>query len=848
MKKILLSFMALGLTLSSWAYDFMGSDDGFYYTITSSTAPYTVQVTYETMGATANYTGDANPDGSLTIPATTKYNGITYSVTSIGSLAFYDNGYNSWSGFTSITLPSTITSIGSDAFRGCKKLTSITIPAATTTLGSSAFLNCSSLASVTILSNITAINYNTFEGCSSLTSITLPSTVTSIGSSAFYGCVKLTSITIPSGVTSIATHTFRDCSSLTSITLPSGVTSIGQFAFYGCSGLTSATIPSTVTSIGDYAFNGCSSLTTITCLATTPPSTSSATFSNTSSTVVVPCTSIDTYKATSYWNSFGNYSVATFTQNGIRYQPNALCNEVSVLSNSYSGSVTIPASVTYNGTIYAVTSIGNNAFYNCTGLTSVSIPEGVTSIGNYTFYNCYSLTSSLTLPSTLTSIGNYAFLSCSMTSVNIPEAVTSIGDFAFSGCSHITSLTIPEKVTSIGANAFQGCHGLTSLTISSDNTAIGYSAFYDCTGLTSLTIPSSVIGERAFYGCTGLTSVVISSSVTAIGKNAFTNCTGLTALTISSACNAIGESVFVGCTGLTAVTIPSSVIGTSAFAGCTGLTSVVFTSSVTSIGSIAFYGCTNLVSATIASSVTSIGAEAFSECTGLTSIYAKSTAPGTITLGTNVFYNVNKSTCTLYIPTGSYAAYKGAAQWQSFLNTVEASPTVTTQAVSDITAATATGNGTITNLGYPANVIDYGVCWSSTNSTPTIEDSYVSNGITTTTGAFPASLTELTAGTTYYVRAYATNDTGTAYGNVVSFKNTSTGTENTFSSDARISIQNGQLVIRKLVEEETITVYNIQGIAIYGGKVSADTQTISLPAGGVYIVKVGEKVEKVVYP
>ena len=153
--------------------------------------------------------------------------------------------------------------LGDYAFYGCSGLTSLTIPSSVTSIGREAFRDCSGLTSLTIPSSVTSIGNDAFWGCSSLTSLTIPSSVTSIGNYAFYGCSSLTSLTIPSSVTSIGYAAFYDCSSLTSLTIPSSVTSIGEAAFSGCSGLTSLTIPSSVTSIGNYAFKGCSGLTSI---------------------------------------------------------------------------------------------------------------------------------------------------------------------------------------------------------------------------------------------------------------------------------------------------------------------------------------------------------------------------------------------------------------------------------------------------------------------------------------------------------------------------------------------------------------------------------------------------------
>ena len=163
---------------------------------------------------------------------------------------------------------------------------------------------------------------------------------------------------------------------------------------------------------------------------------------------------------------------------------------------------TIPASVT---------KIGSDAFYGCSGLTSVTIPVGVTEIGGYAFSGCSDLTS-VTIPASVTIIGSNAFSGCSgLTSVTIPASVTVIGDYAFSGCFRLTSVTIPASVTEIGDHAFLNCSGLTSVTIPASVTEIGDHAFSGCSRLTSVTIPASVteIGINAFFGCSGLTSVTI---------------------------------------------------------------------------------------------------------------------------------------------------------------------------------------------------------------------------------------------------------------------------------------------------------------------------------------------------
>ena len=302
-----------------------------------------------------------------------------------------------------------VTSIGNHAFRGCSWLTSLAIPKGVTSIGDYAFDNCNGLTSVTIPEGMTSIGDYAFYGCSGLTSVTIPKSVTSIGDSVFDNCSGLTSVIIPEGVTNIGDCAFGGCSGLTSVTIPEGVTNIGDYAFSGCSGLISVTIPEGVISIGNYAFSGCSGLTSVT----------------------IP--------------------------EGVTSIENSVFNNCSSLT-----SITIPE---------GVTSIGNHAFWCCSSLISVTIPEGVTSIGDYAFEYCRGLTSAGPIGGGYDyefgwkeKIPSNAFSFCSgLTSVTIPEGVMSIGSNAFSSCSGLTSMIIPKSVMSIGSNAFSSCSGLTDV-------------------------------------------------------------------------------------------------------------------------------------------------------------------------------------------------------------------------------------------------------------------------------------------------------------------------------------------------------------------------------------------------
>ncbi len=207
--------------------------------------------TYDNVNYLLSYVGTKT---NLTLPA--DYNGQNYKI--------YKYAFDGCSGLTSVTIPSSVTSIGSGTFRGCKGLTSISIPDSVTEIGSTAFKYCRGLTSVTIPDSVTSIGSYAFAECSGLTSISIPDSVTEIGGGAFDGCSGLTSITIPDSVTYIGGSAFMDCSGLTSVIIPDSVTYIGERAFYNCSGLTSVTIGSSVTYIGEYAFGDCSGLKNIT--------------------------------------------------------------------------------------------------------------------------------------------------------------------------------------------------------------------------------------------------------------------------------------------------------------------------------------------------------------------------------------------------------------------------------------------------------------------------------------------------------------------------------------------------------------------------------------------------------
>ena len=388
-------------------------------------------------------------------------------------------------------------------------------------------------------------------------------------------------------------------------------------------------------------------------------------------------------------------------------------------TNKYSGAVTIPETVTYNGSTYTVKVIDDWAFSGCNGLTSVTIGNSVSIIGIQAFAHCDNLTS-VNIGSAVTYIGDNVFsytrnlshlvvasenprydsrddcnaviltanniLWAGCQSTVIPNSVTGIRMGAFAGCVGLTSVVIPGSVTGIGTGAFSGCANLESIIVDNGNAA--YDSRDNCNaiietasnrlfaGCQNTVIPSTVtsIGDYAFAGMSGLTSIAIPESVTAIGENAFQDCSGLTSVAIPSSVTSIGKYAFMRCSGLTSVTIPSSVtsIMEGMFLMCSGLTSVTIPCSVTSIGNYAFVECSGLTCLTIPGSVSAIGTWAFWKCTGLTDVYSHIADLSSVTCGSATFYlsDKNYSGRTLHVPQGAADAYQADEHWYPYFEQI----------------------------------------------------------------------------------------------------------------------------------------------------------------------------------
>lgn len=263
--------------------------------------------------------------------------------------------------------------------------------------------------------------------------------------------------------------------------------------------------------------------------------------------------------------------------------------------------IIIPAK--YDG-LY-VTSIGDSAFSNFIGLTSIEIPNSVTSIKYGAFSGCIGLTS-----------------------IEIPDSVITIESFAFSGCIGLTRVEIPDSVTIIGAFAFSGCTGLTSIEIPSSVTIVDYCAFDDCDNISyNIYDNGKYLGntENPYLVIVGVTnntteSFSINPNTKLIGGGVFSKCRNLKSIEIPDGVTSIGVSAFNWCGSLKSIKIPDSVtsIGNSVFSGCTSLKSIEIPNSVTSIGDSAFSGCIGLTSIIIPNSVTSMGDEVFNMCKAIT--------------------------------------------------------------------------------------------------------------------------------------------------------------------------------------------------------------------------------------
>ena len=423
-----------------------------------------------------------------------------------------------------------------------------------------------------------------------------------------------------------------------------------------------------------------------------------------------------------------------FEVDGIWYRYGEVDGEVAVSCRdteyaSYSGQVTVPATVTVEGREYAVTAVGKNAFRNCVDLTGVTLPQSVTRIDDMAFLNCVAL-SSVVIPSGVTTIGQQAFASCfALQSITLPASVRQVASrafaeclsllnvqtpditawlgitfadqyanplamahrlmadghdvqnlvipgnfqavspYAFTDCSTLRSVTCEDGVRTIGASAFAGCFNLASVTLPSTLTSIGSRALADCTTLTVIDVPEGVIEltSSLFSGCTVLTGVALPTTLKTIASSAFADCTALTGIILPDGVTSIGESAFKGCSSLRAVAMPASLtqLGTSAFESCGALTAITIPDGVQEIKMQAFARCGNLAELTLGSSVNAIRLKAFADSRHLAMVTCRGNIPAEVD-NPDVFARSIYNTARLFVPAGARSLYKTTGIWPWF--------------------------------------------------------------------------------------------------------------------------------------------------------------------------------------
>ena len=680
-----------------------------------------------------------------------------------------------------LVIGDSVRTIPNYTFSGFKLISAVTIPYSVTSIGSSAFYNCIGLDSLFIGSGVTTINQYAFENCrnvkylyynaknctgdfstgsgygfydmrDSVRVLVIGDSVRTIPNYAFYGFKGISTLSIPSSVMSIGNYAFSECSNVSqlfyyarnlgtsadwynadsyydsygfrpmtnirSITIGDNIQELPAGLFYNSSNVSKIIIPDSVVLIGEYAFGGCSGLDSL--------------FIGSGMTTIAQnafqgCTNVrylyynardlstnsNWYNTSIDFSSYGFGSMAGLNTiemgNSVQVLPaGVFFNKRELQYVNIAGSVTTIDDYAFGncnnllGVVIpnSVTNIGHHTFENCYNMTNLILPNSVTNIGDYAFYNCTSILG-VVVPNSMTRIGNYVFAGCrSMTNLAIPNSITSIGNHAFEDCVSLPSLIIPSSVTIIGDYSFAGCSGMIGLTIPDTITSIGNHAFEGCVNLSSLSIPNSVtsIGDYAFSGCTNIQgSIHLPNSLTTLGARSFSNCDNILYLHTNNSPASIGDYAFANCDRLVGVTIGDSTpsIGNNAFEGCFRLSQVSVGNSVTSIGNSAFKDCVRLVNPLLPQSLTSIGSYAFDGCI---SIGGEITFPsqmqsigdyayrgiGTITafnmkgmnspsIASHTFESISDS-IPVYIPCGSYMNYYTRNFWENFANLQEVAP------------------------------------------------------------------------------------------------------------------------------------------------------------------------------
>lgn len=611
---------------------------------------------------------------------------------------------------TKITIPSSVTSIGANAFYNCQKLTTVIFaPAADgetgpdLTIAASAFSGCRALVEVTLPARIVSLDISLFSACTTLEyinieegnpyycsldgflctadkrtllfcpagrrgEVTIPVGVEVIGESAFYGCTKITSVVIPFYVTTIEANAFSGCYGMTQLTFQGGSSvkqTIGASAFADCWALTEITFEedSNVTEIGENAFYFVYGLVELT-LPKSLEHVGAGAFSYMNNLVSVTFANGGTGDITLEDSAFYQCSklqAIYLSDNFTRFSSSifANCTNISKIEvDENNETFTARDNVLYTKDVSGI------VYYPTARMGAYTVPSTVTSIADYAFANCIGLTD-LYVSKSVTSIGEYAFYNCiSLLSVEFESGGTEelvIGMYAFANATALTEVILPDTLIHIPDYMFSNMPRLINVTMGANVKTIGDYAFYK-TGVVSFDFSGiESIGDYAF-ALTYLTAAEFSDSLEEIGDYAF-NASKLTKLILPANLTSYGTNIYTSCTMATEIVIETGVtaIPSSAFSGCTNVKQLEIPSSVTTIGMGAFSSCSALTSVTIPSSVTSIGSNAFYSCSQATLTFEEN-GTESLTIGSNAFYNFGRLTngFTLALPArtvslGNYA-------------------------------------------------------------------------------------------------------------------------------------------------------------------------------------------------
>lgn len=660
--------MATAVAVTALAYDF--DQAGLYFNYNSYTGEATL---------TYRDTDFNSYAGVIVIPSQVFHDGQLRDVTAIDFAAFY-NCYL----LQSVTIPSTVRTIGQNAFYNCISLPEVTIPGSVTEVGQGAFSGCTALARVTLSAGATNLAFSTdvFNGCgikhvridrditnSPFAGIaTIEDAVIGAGTSSlctrlFNGCSGLTDFTIEDTSTelSVSDYTlsgtnvqtayvgrdlsstpFYESSTLKTVTVGDMATNIGQYAFFHCTALESVTIGNGVTVIDRYAFQSCNALTTLT-LGNSLKSINYYAFMGCSSLQAVTIPASVTFIDSAGFGQTAALVNATFedgtepisindgafSDTGIK----SLYIGRDITGGPFSGKTTIE-SVTFGN---KVTYIGGYTFNGCRGLTEAHFGNALDSIAEGAFQNCSNLKEAL-LPDGLRVMGKYAFYGCSgLESVALGTNIQAIPYYAFQGCISLQAVTIPASVTFIDGSAFGNTTALTEVTIADGNQVIdmNFDTFW------SSSIKRVYVGRNMtggpFQGKASIESVTIGDNVTFVTRSAFSGCSGITTVQFGNALDSIANYAFYNCTSLKAVTLPNSLrtIGSYAFANDSAMTTLALGNNLQYIGDRAFNSCKRINNPlTIPVSVKEIKDVAFAYTTSLTDMtIADSDEPISITAG-----------------------------------------------------------------------------------------------------------------------------------------------------------------------------------------------------------------------